>query len=58
MSHYPFLNPHVASPYSQSIQGPAYEDKTTAQQQFNKIVEEVMHKKNREKNNSAILNTS
>lgn len=51
MRHYPFLNPHISA-QSASQQAPAYQDKTTAQQQFNKIVDEVMLKKNREKLNN------
>ena len=51
MNHYPFLNPHVSAQQGQTVQPFAYEDRTTAQQQFNKIVEEVMSKKNKEKTN-------
>mgnify|MGYP000907558722 CR=1 FL=1 len=55
MNHYPFLNPHVAA-QGQPTQSFAYEDRTTAQQQFNKIVEEVMSKKNKEKiNQNAVV---
>ncbi len=53
MRHYPFINPNIAT---QSIvqQAVVYEDKVTAEQKFNKIVEEVMLKKNREKMLSGI----